>query len=110
MKWDLFVDTVKREGRLCASAQEPNILKVPFGTPGGVPSHSLVDPPAQQYSIKQPWLQHRANSLPPTNPKMNLNLSGSNLKVFTDSETGIDVKYFGYAFWEGKCCGSLTLE
>ena len=52
------------------------------------PSHSLVDPPAQRYlSIKQPWLQHRANSLPPNNPKMGpkLTLSESKLKVlFTD--------------------------
>lgn len=34
------------------------------------PSHSLVDLPAQRYmSIKQPWLHHRANSLPPNKAK-----------------------------------------
>lgn len=66
------------------------------------PSHSLVDPPAQRYlSIKQPWLQHRANSLPPNNPKMGpkLTLSESKLKVlFTDLKTGIDVNISGMLF------------
>lgn len=81
MKWDLFQLIVKQDGCLCTSAEEQNIfcLRVP---PYDFPSHSLVDPPAQIYmSIKQPWLQQRANSLPPNNPQIGpkLTLNGSKL-------------------------------
>lgn len=42
----------------------------------GFPSHSLVDPKAQQYSIKQS-LQHRANSFPPVILKVGSKLAVS---------------------------------
>lgn len=84
MKWDLLKLIVNNDGCLCTrpSAGEQNILGV--SVPPMASPLTVLWTLRPKMSIKQPWLQHRANSFPPNNHKTGskLTLNGSKLKVF----------------------------
>lgn len=71
MKWDLFLQIANKKGCLCSwpNVLEWNILGGSFFSTNASTAHSLVDLPNRQYSIRQPWLQHRANSFSHSKPK-----------------------------------------
>lgn len=71
MKWDLFLQIANKKRCLCSwpNVLERNILGGSFFSTNASTAHSLVDLPNRQYSIKQPWLQHRANSFSRSKPK-----------------------------------------
>lgn len=102
MKWDLFEQIGNQEKPSAHLATCRTEYDGGCFSPSGVPSHSLVDPPAQRcVRIKQSWVQHRANSLPLHNPPkwdQNHHLSRFKWKV---------PRWFGAGFECRECFDTL---